>query len=117
MINQFVIKTLVSSIIIAIVSIMIKKSPLIGAITASLPITSMLVLCWLYVDTKDTNQIIHMSKSISLMIAPSFIFFIALILLIKNNVKMHYSMIFASIIMIISYSIYTFVLKSFGINI
>lgn len=113
---QFIIKTILSAIIIAIVSIISKKSQIIGGIIVSLPLTSILALIWFYVDTKDVEKVISLSSSITLMVIPSIIFFIALSLLLKNNIKFHYSMLLSSGIMILSYSIYTFVLNKIGVN-
>jgi len=114
---QFLIKTLISAVIIAIVSTVSKRVPLVGAIIISLPLTSILALIWLYSDTKDVHKIIGFSNGICLMIIPSILFFVALSIFLKNNFKFHYAMIIASIIMIISYAIYTVILKKFGIKV
>ena len=115
--TQFIIKTLISALIIAAVSTLSKKAPLFGAIIVSLPLTSILALIWLYVDTKDTSKLIDLSNSITLMVVPSIVFFIALSILLKNHIKVHYSLILSSLIMIVSYSIYNFILSKLGIKI
>jgi len=114
---QFIVKTIVSALIIASVSTISKKAPLFGAIIISLPLTSILALIWLYVDTKDSSKLLQLSNSITIMLIPSVIFFIALSLLIKNNVKIHYALIISSLIMIVSYSLYTLILSKIGIKI
>jgi TRAP-type mannitol/chloroaromatic compound transport system permease large subunit len=113
---RFLIKTLISALIITAVSTLSKKVPLVGALIISLPITSMLALTWLYIDTSDTQKVIQLSNSISLMVIPSIIFFIALSLLLKYQVKMHYSMLISSVLMILAYSAYTFILCKIGIK-
>jgi len=114
---QFIVKTVLSALIIASVSTISKRIPLVGAILISLPLTSILALIWLYSDTRDSQKIVDLSNNICLMIIPSIIFFIALTLLIKSNVKFQYSIIAASVIMIISYAVYVFFLRKFGIKI
>ena len=49
---QFIIKTLVSAIIIGIVSTIARKYPNLGGLIASLPLTSLLAFIWLYQETK-----------------------------------------------------------------
>lgn len=114
---QFFIKTIISTIIIALVSTLSKKSPTFGAIIVSLPITSMLAIIWLYRDTQNVQKVIELSSSILWIIIPSLIFFIALILLLKRNIKFELAMIFSSIIMILGYNVYIIILRKFGINI
>ncbi|OPX83497.1 MAG: hypothetical protein A4E53_04582 [Pelotomaculum sp. PtaB.Bin104] len=113
---EFIFKTLVSALIIASVSMISKKLPFIGAIIISLPITSMLALTWLYRDTGDSTKVIQLSNGIALMVLPSIVFFIALSLLLKFNIKMHYSMLIASFLMIAAYNVYTIILRKIGIN-
>lgn len=114
---QFFIKTIISAIIIALVSTLSKKSPTFGAIIVSLPITSMLAIIWLYRDTQNVQKVIELSSSILWIIIPSLIFFIALIFLLKRNIKFELAMIFSSIIMILGYNVYIIILRKFGINI
>lgn len=114
---QFFIKTVISALIIATVSTLSKKSPTFGAIIVSLPLTSMLAIMWLYRDTHDLQKIIDLSSSILWIIIPSLIFFIALIFLLKRDIRFESAMIFSTIIMILSYNLYIIILRKFGINI
>lgn len=114
---QFFIKTIVSAIIIALVSTLGKKSPTFGAIIVSLPITSMLAIMWLYRDTHNVQNVIDLSISILWIIIPSLIFFIALVFLLKRDVKFELAMILSSIIMILGYNVYIIILRKLGINI
>ncbi|WP_454054417.1 DUF3147 family protein [Clostridium sp. Marseille-Q7071] len=113
---QFILKTLISSLLIAIVSTISKKSPFVGAIIISLPITSILALIWLYSDTKDINQVISLSSSICFMILPSILFFIVLAILLKHDFSFIKSIIFSSIAMITFYTAYSYILNKVGIN-
>ena len=57
-----ILKTAISAIIIVAVSEISKKSSLIGAILASLPLVSFLVMIWLYIDTNSKKQVAQLSK-------------------------------------------------------
>lgn len=114
---QFIIKIIVSAIIIATISVVSKKAPLFGAIIASLPLTSILAMIWLYNDTKNIQKIISLSDSIFLMVIPSLIFFVALSLLMKNGIGFWLSLLSSSLIMIVSYAGYLKILTLFNIKI
>lgn len=114
---QFIIKTIISALIIATVSILGKKTPTFGAIIASLPLTSMLAIIWLYRDTQDVQKVIDLSTSILWIIIPSLVFFVALVFLLKQNIRFSIAIILSSVIMIITYNIYIIVLKKLGVNI
>jgi hypothetical protein len=53
----FLVKTLLTAVIIAVVSETAKRSPSLGALIASLPLVSVLAVLWLWRDTGDTTRI------------------------------------------------------------
>lgn len=67
---QFIIKTLVSAIIIAIVSTLARKYPNLGGLIASLPLTSLLAFIWLYQETQSIQSVSELSIAIFWMILP-----------------------------------------------
>ncbi len=113
---EFLTKTIISALIIAVVSEVSKKSPSIGAIIVSLPLTSILAIIWLYLDTQNSAKVLQLSNSIIWVVLPSIIFFIVLSLLLFKNCKFHWAMILSSIAMIISYYAYLKILSFFRIN-
>ena len=54
---QTIIKILISSGIILLVSEIAKKDNLFGSLIASIPLVSVLSMIWLYVDTNDINKV------------------------------------------------------------
>lgn len=114
---QFIIKVIISALIIAIVSKVSQRSATIGAILVSLPLTSILALIWLFNDTKDVQKVIDLSESIFWIVIPSLVFFLALSYFLKQDMKFHWAMILSSVITIISYNIYIFILRKLGIGI
>ena len=89
---QTVIKVLLSSGIIVIVSEIAKKNTLIGGLIASIPLVSVMAMVWLYIDTKDIENINALSKSILWMVVPSLALFISLPVLLKSGVNFYISM-------------------------
>lgn len=114
---QFLIKTIVSALIIATVAVVSKKLPTFGAIIASLPLVSILAMIWLYQDTKDISKVIDLSYAIFWIVIPSLIFFLVLPVFLKKHVNFYLSILGSSLIMIISYYIYIHILKFFKVNI
>ena len=89
---QTVIKLLLSSGIIVIVSEIAKKNTFIGGLIASIPLVSVMAMVWLYIDTKDIENINALSKSILWMVVPSLALFISLPVLLKSGVNFYISM-------------------------
>ncbi len=114
---QFIIKIIVSALIIAGVSELAKRFTPIAAILASLPLTSMLAMVWLYRDTHSVQKVTELSQGIFWAILPSLLFFVMLPVLLKLELKFSLAMFSSSIIMFIAYAVYTFILSKFGIKI
>jgi hypothetical protein len=114
---QYIIKIILSALIITGVSELGKRFAPIAAILASLPLLSILAIIWLYLDTKNIQKIIDLSTNIFWAVLPSLLFFLILPLLLKNGVKFTPAMIISIIIMFIAYTIYIFILAKFGIKI
>ena len=114
---QFLAKVLISSLVIAIASELAKKSTLLAAILASLPLTSILVILWLYRDTHDSQKVIDLSVGIFWAVLPSLVFFIILPWALKSGLRFTTAMLISCAVMILSYMIYVTLLSKFGIKI
>lgn len=114
---QFLIKIIVSALIITGVSEIAKRFTFMAAIVASLPLTSILAMIWLYNDTKDARKIIDLSSNIFWAVLPSLLFFIVLPLLLKMGFKFSSAMIVSSIVMFLGYTAYALLLNKFEIKI
>jgi len=112
---QFIIKTLVSTVIIAIISTVSKRLPGLGGLIASLPLTSILAMIWLYQETQDIQKIISLSHSIFWMIIPSLSFFIVLPYLIKRF-DFYPGLSFSIILLTLAYSFTFQILNYFKIK-
>lgn len=113
----FIIKVLSSAIIIGIISEVSKKSNMVGSIFASVPLTSLLAIIWLYEESKDTVKIIDLSYNIFWLVIPSLSFFIVLPALLKTNLNFYLSTLIALVVMIILYFVMIFILGKFGYKI
>ena len=83
---QTIIKILISSGIILLVSEIAKKDNLFGSLIASIPLVSVLSMIWLYVNTHDINKVKALANGILWVIVPSMSLFIVLPILINYGI-------------------------------
>ena len=87
-----VIKAAVSGVIVAIVSEIARRYPGWGGLVASLPLTSLLAMLWLWRDTSDPTRVADLAGSTFWFILPSLPLFVALPLLLRNGIAFWVSM-------------------------
>jgi hypothetical protein len=71
-----VVKVVLTAMIVVAISELGKRSTLAGALLASLPLTSLLAIIWLYRDTSDAMQAADLARGIFWLVLPSLAFFI-----------------------------------------
>ena len=79
----FVLKTIVSALVIVGIAEIAKRSTVAGALIASLPLTSLLAFVWLYRDTHDAARIASLFVDIFWLVIPSLALFLTLPLFIR----------------------------------
>ena len=87
-----VIKAALSGVIVAAVSEIARRYPGWGGLVASLPLTSLLAMIWLFRDTHDPERVAELSVSTIWFFVPSVPLFIALPILIRSGVGFWASM-------------------------
>lgn len=60
----YILKVLLSAILIVAITEIAKKSTLMGGILASIPLVSVLAFIWIYVETKNIEIISSLSISV-----------------------------------------------------
>lgn len=86
------IKAAISGAIVAAVSEIARRYPGWGGLLASLPLTSLLAMLWLWRDSGDPERVADLSVSTIWFFIPSIPLFIALPLLIRSGVGFWVSM-------------------------
>lgn len=107
----FLLKILITAIVVATVSEVARRYSLFAAAIASLPLTSILAMIWLYRDTGDLQKIVEHCHGILWLIAPSLLFFIVLPLLLQHGVRFYPALIIACITMSAGYAMFIGVRK------
>lgn len=80
----FIFKTLTTALIIASISEISKRFTFLASLLAAIPITSVLVFIWMYVEQKNVPKIAAMSKEVFFLVIPSLAFFLLLPFLLKR---------------------------------
>jgi len=114
--SYYLVKIVTTTILIVAISEIAKRSSLIGAILASIPLISVLAMIWLHIDTKDISKIIALSTSIFWLVIPSLALFLSLPVLLKQGINFYLSISISIIITILCYWLMVYVLNYFGIK-
>jgi hypothetical protein len=114
---QYVIKVVVSAIIITAVSEISKRSSFWGGVLASVPLLSVIAIIWLYTETKSVEKVSQLSGSIFWLVIPSLSLFIILPYLLKQKIDFYFALVISVIAMILFYYAMIFILAKFGVKI
>ena len=109
-------KILITALIVVVVSEISRRSTIIAGLIASIPLTSLLAIIWIYFETSDLVNIKNLSSNILLMIPPSLTFFICLPLFIDMKIEFYLSIFLSIVITAIVYWLYLYILGIIGIN-
>ena len=102
---------------VVLISEVSKKSSIMGALFASIPIVSILGMIWLYIDTKDVSKISDLSIGIFWLVIPSLILFLILPLFLKQGMGFYSSIILSILITAAAYALMVVLLGFFNIKI
>ena len=111
----YVTKVLLTASLIVFISEVVKRSNYFGALLISLPLTSLVVMAWLYIETGDHQRVATLSFSVFWLILPSLVLFLVLPLLIKLGWGFWLSLALAMLATVACYGMMLFMLKKFGI--
>ena len=113
---DYAIKVAISALLIVAVTEISKRSTLLGAALASLPITSLLAFVWLYWDTGDAHRVAELATNILWLALVSMIFFVSLPVLIKAGWQFWPSLSVSLALTATVYLAMAFLLRRLGIG-
>jgi len=114
--GYYITKLIITTLLIVLISEIAKRSSLVGALLAAVPLVSILAMTWMYVDTNSSNSAVEFSNRIVWLIAPSMTLFILFPILIKRGMSFYPSMAIAVVSTIIAYYLMILILEKFGIK-
>ena len=110
-----VLKVVITALVVVAIAEVAKRSTFVAAIVASLPLTSLLAMIWLYADTGDTHKVADLAGGIFWLVLPSLALFIALPLMLRAGWSFSISLLAASALTVACYFAMIALLKRFGI--
>ena len=108
-------KFIITAGVVVGVSEIAKRSSYFAAMLAALPLTSILAMVWIYVDTKDSEKIVDLSYGIFWLVLPTLLFFILLPALLKNHMGFWPSLVISMAVMVVFYLLFAFFGKRLGL--
>jgi hypothetical protein len=111
---QLALKVAVTAILVAAIAEIGKRSTFAAGILASLPLTSVLAMIWLYADTGDTIRIAELATSIFWLVLASLVLFVALPIMLRAGWPFALSLFASSALTVACYFAMVAVLKRFG---
>lgn len=112
----FVLKCLLSGLIVGIVSEISRRSTTMAAVVASLPLTSILAFIWIYRETKDVEALGKLSLEIAIVVVPSILFFVLFWFLVRLGWSFYPTLLSSIAGLVVSYAIYTWLLEKLNIT-
>lgn len=113
---DLVLKGTIAGVIVAAALAAQERSTALAAILVSLPLTSIIALAVLWVDTGSRREVTDLSWAILLIVVPSVVLFIALPLLLRAGVHFWIALPLACAIMAVAYWGYAKLLARIGIG-
>ncbi|MDX1950136.1 MAG: DUF3147 family protein [Rickettsiales bacterium] len=111
---EFTIKVIVSALVIALASEVSKKSDILSALIISLPISSIIAICFYYNQSGSLKEVATYVTSILYLVIPSLIFFLLLPVLLNYGINFYLSLFTSCLITGLSYLLF---IKITGIKI
>lgn len=94
---QLLIKAAITVALVLLASVLARRPGYLGALVASLPVTSLLVLGWLYADTRDPKQVADMAMNILWFVLGSLPFFAVLAVALRQGLAVVPSFVLAAL--------------------
>jgi hypothetical protein len=108
----FIIKVLVTALIVGLISELSRRYELFAAALASLPLVSILAFIWIYLETHDTRKLSGLSQNIFWLVLPSLVFFLVFPALLKQGMDFWLALPLACLIMLCAYALAMWLLKT-----
>ena len=112
----FIIKAVLSGLIVALVSVIAKRYPGYGGLLASLPLISVLGMIWLWRDTRDPVRMAAHAEATFWFVLPSLPMFLLIPLLLRRGVPFAPALALGCALTIALYTLMTWAGPRFGLR-
>jgi hypothetical protein len=115
--TYLVIKAVLSGVIVMIDSEVVRRSPGVGGLIASLPLVSILGILWLWRDTADLERIASHAESTFWFVLPSLPMFLVLPTMLRRGVEFWTALGASCVLTMVLYAVTIWLLPKLGINV
>ncbi len=109
-------RALISGVIIAIVSVVSRRYPALGALIASLPLISVMGMIWLWNDRPDAENMARHAEATFYYLIPSLPMFLLIPMLLRRGVAFAPALIAGCVLTILLYLLTVAVAARLGIR-
>jgi cobalamin synthase len=99
----YIVKIAVTTVLVVLISEISKRSTLLAAILASVPLVSVLAMIWLYAETAEPARVSAFAGNVAWLVLPSLVLFLLLPALLERGYHFYFSLTIATTATIISY--------------
>ena len=111
----FVLKAVVSGVLVATISTIAKRYPGWGGLVASLPLVSLLSMLWLYGETRDGEKVAQLSIGTFWFFLPSIPMFLVIPIMLRSGYSFPLTMVVAILLTILLYAAMNWAAPRLGI--
>ncbi|WP_151954566.1 DUF3147 family protein [Sphingomonas sp. EC-HK361] len=114
--GAFVARAALAGLIVAAVALIARRSPVAGAIVASLPLVSVLGMIFLWRDTHDPERLATHAGATLWYVLPSLPMFALIPLLLRHGVGFWTALLAGCVLTVLLYLATTFIAARFGVT-
>ena len=114
--TEFAVRAVLSGIIIAIIALVARRYPAMGALIASLPLISILAMIWLWRDTGDTELLASHVQATFFYVIPSLPMFLLIPALLRHGVNFWIALAAGILLTVLLYLLTIPIAERFGIK-
>lgn len=113
---EFLVRAVLSGIIVAAVALIARKSPAAGALIMSLPILSILAMIWLWRDTGDVEGLADHAEATFFYVLPTLPMFLLIPWILRNGQNFWIALLAGCAVTFLLYLITITMAARFGIR-
>lgn len=112
---KVILNTVVAALIISLSTYLFKRSSFLASLLISLPLTSIIALSFIFIDSGNIEEVSRVSKSIFWLVIPSLPFFLFLPIFLRIGISFWISISLSSAVCILIFIPYRIIISKFGI--
>ncbi|MCM8557149.1 DUF3147 family protein [Sphingomicrobium sediminis] len=111
----FILKAIISGLLVAVISTVAQKWPGWGGLLASLPLVSVMSILWLYGETRDTEKVAGLAMGAFWFFLPSIPMFLIIPMMLRGGISFGVTMVTAIGTTLALYAIWAQIAPKLGI--